>query len=204
MRIINLPWHCAIRWCFVRCGCLKRQGTTLFCSALPPGFHDILHVLLCSALLCSSSWLLRYTSEFPSVFWVSFACIVFIACLLGSSGNVGASGFWEGCWNLHNMWLLKITSSLLSSSLDEEFFSKLLRGLNTAGNVYMKDIWSLLSRTDLHLHPLRLATFLQFKWRSAVFEELSLDLPLFLALPNPLCYDWCVSDKFLSGAYPVL
>ncbi|KAG0582803.1 hypothetical protein M758_3G089100 [Ceratodon purpureus] len=49
--MMNLLRHVAICWCFVRCGCLKRQGTTVLCSALPPGFCDRLHALLCSALL---------------------------------------------------------------------------------------------------------------------------------------------------------
>jgi len=71
---------------FVRCGCLKRQGTTVLCSALPPGFCDTLH-----ALLCSSSWLLRYYCMLCSALLFFLASAMYCRLSLSPLGVIPAS-----------------------------------------------------------------------------------------------------------------
>lgn len=114
IRMMNLLRHVAICWCFCEVWLPETAG------------HD-------STLLCSSSWLLRYYCMLCSalLFFLASAmycrlslsplgvisCIVFIAFLLGSSGNVGASEICIACgffWSPARFFRLSSCPSKLS------------------------------------------------------------------------------------------
>ncbi|XP_073391381.1 uncharacterized protein [Physcomitrium patens] len=118
------------------CGCLKRHGTTLFCSALPPGSCDILQ-----------NFPQSFGCHFPASF-SSHVCSAHPAMLVLLERFLkSACGF-----------LLSPARFSVQGWTKISFFLMLLRGLNTPGDVFMKDTRSLSSRTVLH--PLRLATSL--------------------------------------------